>query len=249
MESAASAVSSTAAVIMVTVCACSSIAWRMRSARGLDLLDRLLDRAIGLDRLAGRLLDGGDLGGDVVGGAGGLGGEALHLLGDDGEAAAGIAGAGRLDGGVEGEQLVWPAMSRIRPRIDSIASTWADSAWLTLHGGFGLVAGAGGDAGGDLDFRPGILDGADEAGGGLRRLAHRGRRLLGGGGDFAGLAEHAAGGGGGRAGALGQGLGLADALADEVGDLALEDLGLLAALVGGLIGLEQSDLGEDDVVS
>ena len=28
-------------------------------------------------------------------------------------------------------RLVWPAMSRIRPRIDSIASTWDDSAWLT----------------------------------------------------------------------------------------------------------------------
>ena len=29
-------------------------------------------------------------------------------------------------------RLVWPAMSRIRPRIDSIASTWLDSAWLTF---------------------------------------------------------------------------------------------------------------------
>ena len=64
-----------------------------------------LDRAVGLDRLLGRLLDGGDLGGDVVGRARGLGGEALHFLGDDREAAAGIAGAGRLDGGVEREQV------------------------------------------------------------------------------------------------------------------------------------------------
>jgi hypothetical protein len=35
----------------------------------------------------------------------GLGGELLHFAGDHSEALAGIAGAGGLDGGVEGEQL------------------------------------------------------------------------------------------------------------------------------------------------
>ena len=138
-------------------------------------------------------------------------------------------------------------MSRIRPRIDSIASTWPDSAWLTFTAWLGLVAGAGGDAGGDFDFGPGVLDGADQAGGGLRRFAHRDRRLLGGGGDFAGLAEHAAGRRGGGAGALGQRPRLARCWRGRVGDAALELLALAAARVGGLIGLEQRDLGEDDV--
>ncbi len=44
-----------------------------------------------------------------------------------------------------------------------------------------LVAGTDRDVGGDLDLRTGILDGADQAGGGLRGFAHRDRRLLGGG--------------------------------------------------------------------
>ena len=97
-------------------------------------------------------------------------------------------------------RLVWPAMSRIRPRIDSIASTCADSAWLTLTACGRLVAGAGRDAGGDLDLAAGFLDRHDQAGGGLRGLAHRDRGLLGGGGDLAGLAEHAARGGAGVGG-------------------------------------------------
>ena len=119
-------------------------------------------------------------------------------------------------------RLVWPAMSRIRPRIDSIASTWPDSAWLTFTASLGLAAGAGGDARGDFDFGPGILDRADQAGGGLRGFAHRDRRLLGGGGDFAGLAEHSARGSGGGAGAVGQRLRLVGAGADEIGDAAFE---------------------------
>ena len=145
-------------------------------------------------------------------------------------------------------RLVWPAMSRIRPRIDSIASTWPDSAWLTFTAWLGLVAGAGRDVGGDLDFGPGILDRADQAGRGLRGFAHRDRRLLGGGSDFAGLAEHAAGRGGGGAGALGQRLGLVAAGADQLADAALELFALAAARVGGFVGLEQRDLGENDVL-
>ena len=131
-------------------------------------------------------------------------------------------------------KLVWPAMSRIRPRIDSIASTWRDSAWLTLTAWLGLVAGADGDAGGDLDLVAGVLDRHDQAGRGLGGLAHRDRGLLGGGGDFAGLAEHAAGRRGGRPGAVGQRLGLLGAVADQVGDAALELFALAAAPVGGV---------------
>ena len=73
--------------------------------RALHFLDRALDRAVGVDRLAGRLLDRGDLGGDVVGRSSGLRGEALHFLRDDREAAAGIARARRLDRGVEREEV------------------------------------------------------------------------------------------------------------------------------------------------
>ena len=145
-------------------------------------------------------------------------------------------------------KLVWPAMSRIRPRIDSIASTWPDSAWLTLTASLGLVAGAGRDVGGDLDFGTGVLDRADQAGGGLGGFAHGDGRLLGGGGDFAGLAEHSAGRSGGGAGAVGQRLRLVGAGADEIADAALELLALAAARIGGFIGFEQGDLGEDDVL-
>src|SRR5204863_272457 len=49
-----------------------------------------------------------------------------------------------------------------------------------------------GDVGGLVDLGAGILDRADQAGGGLRRLAHGDRRLFGGGGDLARLAEHTA---------------------------------------------------------
>jgi hypothetical protein len=47
----------------------------------------------------------GDLGGDVVGRARRLRGEALHFLCDDREPAARIARARRLDGGVQSEQI------------------------------------------------------------------------------------------------------------------------------------------------
>ena len=145
-------------------------------------------------------------------------------------------------------RLVWPAMSRIRPRIDSIASTWADSAWLTLTASLGLVAGAGGDARGDFDFGAGVLDRADQAGGGLRGFAHGDRRLLGGGGDFAGLAEHAAGRGGGGAGAVGQRLATGRCWRGPGRRRWRSNCSLsLPRAIGGLDRLEQRDLGEDDV--
>ena len=46
-----------------------------------------------------------DQGRDLGGGALGLLGELAHLLGDDGEAAALLAGAGGLDGGVQRQQV------------------------------------------------------------------------------------------------------------------------------------------------
>ncbi len=89
-------------------------------------------------------------------------------------------------------KLVWPAMSRIRPRIEFDRLDMAGQGLADLDRLVGLVAGLGGDPGGDFDFGPGILDRADQAGRGLGRFAHRHRRLLGRRRDFAGLAQHAA---------------------------------------------------------
>ena len=69
--------------------------WSMMSAIALDGVHGLLRRA----------LDRRDLRADLLGGLGGLGGEVLHLGGHHREALAGLAGAGRLDGGVEGQQV------------------------------------------------------------------------------------------------------------------------------------------------
>ena len=147
-------------------------------------------------------------------------------------------------------------MSRIRPRIDSIASTWADERLADLDRLLGLVAGAGGDVGGDLDLGAGILDRADQAGGGLRGLAHRDRRLLGGGGDFGGLAEHAARGGGGFGGLGADHPAVRGGALDGADDLFLvesrPDARRLALAVGPHevemggedVGLEQGRLGE-----
>ena len=70
----------------------------IRSMISAMLADRL-DRAagVGLDRL--------DAAGDVLGGAGGLLRQLLDLVGDDGEALAGLPGTGGLDRGVEREQV------------------------------------------------------------------------------------------------------------------------------------------------
>ena len=138
-------------------------------------------------------------------------------------------------------------MSRIRLRIDFDRLDVGRKRLADLDRLARLVAGAGRDAGGDLDFRTGILDRPDQAGGGLGGFAHRNRRLLGGGGDFAGLAEHPARRSGGGPGAVGERLGLVGAGADQLGDPALELLALAAAGVGGLDRLEQRNLRERDV--
>ena len=70
-----------------------------------DLVDDLADLADRLDRALGVALDGLDLAADVLGGLGGLLGQFLDLVGDHGEALARLAGPGRLDGGVQGQQV------------------------------------------------------------------------------------------------------------------------------------------------
>ena len=85
-------------------------------ADGLERLAGALDggRAVGaapravlddVDRVARLGLDGADERGDRAGGRARLLGELADLLGDDGEAAALLARARRLDGGVEREQV------------------------------------------------------------------------------------------------------------------------------------------------
>ena len=60
---------------------------------------------IGADGFLRRGLDAGDLRADLAGRLRGLLGQRLDLGGDDGEAAAGLAGTRRLDGGVERQQV------------------------------------------------------------------------------------------------------------------------------------------------
>ena len=69
------------------------------------LADGARDFLDGADRLLGRRLDTGDLLADLAGGLGGLFGQRLHFGGDDRKATAGFTGAGRLDGGIEREQI------------------------------------------------------------------------------------------------------------------------------------------------
>ena len=74
------------------------LVWLMVVDRSDDILD-------GRHRLLGRLLDGRDLTGDLVGRLGGLTGQMLDFAGDDGEALAGIAGPRRLDSRIERQQI------------------------------------------------------------------------------------------------------------------------------------------------
>ena len=62
-------------------------------------------RAIASTAPRGVGLDGADPAADVLGGPGGLLGEVLDLVRDDGEALARLARPRRLDGGVEREQV------------------------------------------------------------------------------------------------------------------------------------------------
>jgi hypothetical protein len=70
-----------------------------------DLPDGIADATDGRDTVAGGGLDRGDLTGDLLGGLRGLTGEILDFGCDHGKAPAGFAGAGRLDGRVQRQQI------------------------------------------------------------------------------------------------------------------------------------------------
>ena len=84
-----------------------------------DQLDRLRDAVHGVDRAGGVALQRLDLLGNLFGGVLGLHRQRLDLGGDHGKTASGLAGARRLDGGVEREQR---GLARdLRDQIDNIA--------------------------------------------------------------------------------------------------------------------------------
>src|SRR6185437_15142990 len=76
-----------------------------RRGDGVDAADRLVDAGHRLDGTLGGALDGIDLADDVFRRLRGLPRQRLDLGGDHGEALAGLAGARRLDGGVERQQI------------------------------------------------------------------------------------------------------------------------------------------------
>ena len=112
---------------------------RDRGGDAVDVGDRLGDVVHRLDHLARSLADRRHLAVDLLGRLAGLGGERLDLLRHDREAAAGFAGARRLDGGVEREQV-----GLVRDRRDqarrSRRSAWCW--WQALRPCFSASAGA-----------------------------------------------------------------------------------------------------------
>ena len=76
-----------------------------RIGDGVHLGDGALDQADRGDGGTGRGADLGQMSADLLGGAGGLGGELLDLAGHDREASAGLSGPGGLDRGVQGQQV------------------------------------------------------------------------------------------------------------------------------------------------
>ena len=84
-----------------------------------DRFDRLRDAMHGVDRTRGVALQRFDLLGDLFSRVLGLHRERLHLGGDYGEAAPGLAGARGLDGGIERQQRGLPR--DLRDQVDDIA--------------------------------------------------------------------------------------------------------------------------------
>src|SRR5262249_48747224 len=129
-----------------------------------DLVDGPADAVDGGDHLAGAALNGVDLAGDLFRRLGGLHGQVLHLGGDHREAAAGVAGARRLDGGVQREQV--GLLGDRRDELHHLA----------------VAVGGGGGSLGVAGARPPLFRGAlGDAGGGaplLADLADRGGELL-----------------------------------------------------------------------
>ena len=70
-----------------------------------DLADGGADALDGIDGISGRVLHRDDLCGDLVGCLAGLGGQILHLAGDDCKSLARLTGTGRFDRRIQREQV------------------------------------------------------------------------------------------------------------------------------------------------
>ena len=145
-------------VISWVAAPCSCDRGRDRGRDLVDLADDAADALDGVDGFAGDLLDVGDLLGNLVGRLRGLAGQRLDLGGHHGKAAAGFAGARRLDGRVQRQQ--------VGLRGDGVdqADHFADPGRRfrqALHGAVGfarLVDGAAGDAGGVRGLLADVVD-------------------------------------------------------------------------------------------
>src|SRR5262245_34361990 len=186
---------------------------RNRRRDVVDVVDGLADRPDGGDDLAGAALDGVDLARDVLGRLGGLHRQVFYLLCHHGETAAGFAGARRLDGGIERQQV--GLLGNRRDELHHLADALGGGgeAFGNAAGGLGLLDGGPGNVGGrrdlltDLADRGGQLfrrasDGLDVVGG----LVGRGRHDVGLAAGLVGGLAHRGGvllelGGGGRNGA------------------------------------------------
>ena len=95
----------TAALVAATAAAIASRAVLLSTASAAPASTSAAPDGHRLDGLLGALLDLGDERGDLLGRATGALGQLAHLVGDDGEALALLAGPGGLDGGVERQQV------------------------------------------------------------------------------------------------------------------------------------------------
>ena len=133
----------------------------------------------GIDRAGGVALQRLDLLGDFFRRLLGLHRERLHLGGDHRKAAAGVAGAGGLDGGVEREQR---GLARdLRDQIDDVADRVGGFAQaVDIGAGFtGGLAGLVGELAGVAHLRADALGRMGELVGGLREGGGGGLRLAG----------------------------------------------------------------------
>ena len=157
------------------------------------------------ESLAGLFLNAADGAGDLFGGALGALGQAANLAGDDGKSAAMLAGAGGLDGRVQGQQV--GLLADLLNHVDDLADLLGAMGQRSHL--FGDGAGGGGDffhgGGGGLHHRAALI-------GGFGRFAAGGGGALGVVADLADGRGHLLRRGGNLVGLAGLGVGVAGAL-------------------------------------
>ncbi len=199
--------------------------------------DRLRDTQHGIDRARGVALQRLDLPGDLLGGVLGLHRQRLHLGGDDGETAPGLAGARGLDGGIERQQRRLPG--DLRDQVDDIADRRRGFP-QAIHIGAGFArgfAGLVGELAGVADLGADPLRRMRELVGGVRKGRRRALRVRSPAGQRIGALADGGKRGRGRFGAAGDRIGRALELADHpakfefqqfkdrLGGIALDGLG------------------------